>query len=232
MITEAAHILVVDDDHRLRDLLQKYLSENGFRVTAAEHAEDARAKMASIAFDFLVLDLMMPGENGIEFAKSVRAVNYVSKDVPILMLTAMAETDDRINGLEAGADDYMVKPFEPRELLLRINSILRRIPREELPEIMETRLGALVFDMTREELREGETIVPLTSTEVNLLKILAQRPGSIVSREELSRTLAPGGGERTVDVQVNRLRRKIEADPKMPRYLQTVRGQGYILRPD
>jgi two-component system phosphate regulon response regulator OmpR len=232
MITEAAHILVVDDDHRLRDLLQKYLSENGFRVTAAEHAADARAKMASIAFDFLVLDLMMPGENGIEFARSLRTGNYVSKDVPILMLTAMAETDDRIGGLEAGADDYMVKPFEPRELLLRINSILRRIPREELPEITETHLGALVFDMTREELREGEAIVPLTSTEVNLLKILAQRPGSIVSREELTRTLAPGGGERTVDVQVNRLRRKIEADPKIPRYLQTVRGQGYILRPD
>ena len=232
MITEAAHILVVDDDHRLRDLLQKYLSENGFRVTAAEHAADARAKMASIAFDILVLDLMMPGENGIEFAKSVRSGSYMSKDVPILMLTAMAETDDRISGLEGGADDYMVKPFEPRELLLRINSILRRIPRDELPEITETYLGALVFDMTREELRKGESIVPLTSTEVNLLKILVQRPGSIVSREELTRILAPGGGERTVDVQVNRLRRKIEADPKMPRYLQTVRGQGYILRPD
>lgn len=232
MTTGMAHILVVDDDDRLRDLLQKYLSENGFRVTAAENAEDARAKMSSISFDLLVLDLMMPGENGLDFAKSIRQGNYLSQDVPILMLTAMAETDDRIGGLEVGADDYMVKPFEPRELLLRINSILRRIPPNEDEAIVEARLGSMVYDMKREELRLGDSIVPLTSTESNLLKILAGRPGRIISREELSRHLAPGGGERTVDVQVNRLRRKIEADPKMPRYLQTVRGQGYILRPD
>ena len=229
MSVESAHILVVDDDDRLRDLLKKYLSDNGFRVTAAEDAQAARAKMASIAFDLIVLDRMMPGETGLEFAAAIRDSNTV----PILMLTAMAETDDRISGLEVGADDYLTKPFEPRELLLRINSILRRLP-VEIDEMVptEARLGEFVFNLEREELRQGNDMIGLTTAEARLLKILAEKPGAIFSRDYLMDLVAPGGGERTVDVQVNRLRHKIEPDPKLPRYLQTVRGQGYILRPD
>ncbi len=229
MSGENAHILVVDDDDRLRDLLKKYLSDNAFRVTAAEDAKAARAKMASIAFDLIVLDRMMPGETGLEFAESIRGNN----NVPILMLTAMAETDDRISGLEVGADDYLTKPFEPRELLLRINSILRRVPVEVDDMIpTEAHLGEFVFNLEREELRHGKEMISLTTAEARLLKILAEKPGAIFSREYLMNIVAPGGGERTVDVQVNRLRHKIEPDAKLPRYLQTVRGQGYILRPD
>ncbi|NQV54259.1 MAG: response regulator [Rhodospirillales bacterium] len=222
------HVLVVDDDDRLRGLLQKYLRENGFRVTSAEDAQGARAKMASIEFDLIVLDLMMPGEHGIDFAKSIRASN----PVPILMLTAMGEADDRISGLESGADDYLTKPFEPRELLLRLRNILQRRPSEDIAVPAKAHLGEFVFDLEREELCRGSAHVQLTSSERRLLKLLAERPGAIFSRDELMRILMPGGGERTVDVQVNRLRQKIEPDPKTPRYLQTVRGQGYILRPD
>ncbi len=222
------HILVVDDDDRLRGLLHKYLTENGFRVTTAVDAADARAKMGSITFDLVVLDLMMPGESGLDFAQSLRVTN----SVPILMLTAMAETDDRIGGLEAGADDYLAKPYEPRELLLRINNILRRVPAEPDETPTEARLGDLTFDIGREELRRGAEHIALTSTECRLLKLLVERPGAVFAREALMRIMAPGGGTRTVDVQVNRLRQKIEPDPKIPRYLQTVRGQGYILRTD
>ncbi|MFP6710732.1 MAG: response regulator [Rhodospirillales bacterium] len=233
MSAENAHILVVDDDGRLRELLKKYLSDNGFGVTAAEDAKAARAKMASIAFDLIVLDLMMPGESGLEFAASIRQSSQAASKVPILMLTAMAETDDRIVGLEAGADDYLIKPFQPRELLLRINSILRRVP-QEVDDMVptEARLGEFVFNLEREELTHGDERVGLTSAEARLLKIMAEKPGAIFSREYLMKLVVPDGGERTVDVQVNRLRRKIEPDAKLPRYLQTVRGQGYILRPD
>jgi two-component system phosphate regulon response regulator OmpR len=222
------HILVVDDDDRLRRLLHRYLTENGFRVTAAADAADGRAKMNSIAFDLVVLDRMMPGENGIDFAQSLR----VTSSIPILMLTAMAESGDRIGGLEAGADDYLTKPYEPRELLLRINNILRRLPAEPDETPTEARLGDVVFDIAREQLHRGAEHIPLTSTECRLLKLLAERPGAVFAREALLRIVAPGGGARTVDVQVNRLRQKIEPDPKIPRYLQTVRGQGYILRTD
>jgi two-component system phosphate regulon response regulator OmpR len=222
------HILVVDDDDRLRSLLHQYLTENGFRVTAAADAAEARAKMGSIAFDLVVLDLMMPGESGLEFAQSLRVTN----SVPILMLTAMAESDDRIGGLEAGADDYLTKPYEPRELLLRINNILRRQPAEPDETPTEARLGDVTFDIGRQELRRGNAHIALTSTECRLLKLLAERPGVVFARDALMRIVAPGGGTRTVDVQVNRLRQKIEPDPKIPRYLQTVRGQGYILRTD
>lgn len=232
MISDNAHILVVDDDDRLRELLYKYLNENKFRVTAAGNVADARNKMKSISFDLIVLDLMMPGEHGLEFAISIRKGNNLSRDIPILMLTAMAETDDRISGLEVGSDDYMVKPFEPRELLLRIKSILRRVPQEErlVPSIVY--LGAMIFDLAREELRQGETIVALTTGEAKMLKTLAEQPGVVFSREDLGDRLALNGGERAIDVQVNRLRHKIEEDLKSPRYLQTVRGQGYILQPD
>lgn len=228
MNAEPAHILVVDDDARLRELLQQYLTGSGFRVSAAQSAGDARNKMESLAFDLIVLDLMMPGESGLQFAQSLRTGN----SVPILMLTAMGEADARIKGFEAGADDYLAKPFEPRELVLRIHSILRRVPRpvELVPKT--ARLGEVVFDLDRDELSRAGQAIPLTTGEQRLLHMLAERPGIVFSREELTRILAPGGGERTIDVQVTRLRRKIEPDPKIPRYLQTVRGQGYILRPD
>ncbi len=232
MVGEDTHILVVDDDQRLRDLLKKFLSENGFLVTAAEDAAAARAKMASVAFDLIVLDLMMPGESGLEFAASIRNSISMGSSVPILMLTAMGETEARINGLEAGADDYLVKPFEPRELLLRINSILRRVPREPDERPVDAKMGEIVFKIEREELWRDDELIRLTSAEARLLKTMAEKPGAIFSREDLARILDLGSGERTIDVQVNRLRRKIEPNPKMPRYLQTVRGQGYILRPE
>ncbi len=225
MDSDLPHILVVDDDRRLRELLRKYLSENGFLVVTASDARDARGKLKNLAFDLIVLDLMMPGETGLDFAKSLRQTSTI----PILMLTAMGEPGDRIKGLEKGADDYLTKPFEPRELLLRINSILRRLPRR--PEIpLEVCLGSVTFDPARYELRRDGVPVRLTDVEAALLRRLAENPGSILSREELS--LNTGAGGRAVDVQVTRLRRKIEPDPKLPRYLQTVRGKGYVLWPD
>ncbi len=229
MMEDLPHILVVDDDKRLRDLLSKYLADNDFFVSSAESAEAARKKLTSLAFDLIVLDLMMPGETGLDFAKSLREAG---SDIPILMLTAMGEPDDRITGLEHGADDYLVKPFEPRELLLRIGNILKRLPQKaETPE--EIQLGEVVFNYGREELRRGEIIIRLTATEIALLKALVENPEAILSREELSRRVGgTDSSDRTVDVQVTRLRKKIEPDPKQPRYLQTVRGQGYRLRPD
>ena len=227
MTQESPHILVVDDDARLRKLLARYLSEHGFLVASAEDAADARVKLASFAFDLIVLDLMMPGESGLSLAADLRS----RSGVPILMLTAMGEPEDRIAGLEKGADDYMVKPFEPRELLLRIGNILRRVPQANaLPA--EVRMGGMVFDMEREELREGDQPVKLTSVETALLGALARRAGVALSREELIDLTGAAGGDRAVDVQVTRLRRKIESDPRDPRYLQTVRGRGYVLKPD
>lgn len=220
------HILVVDDDDRLRKLLRKFLSERGFLVATASDAADARAKLESLTFDLIVLDLMMPGESGLDFAQDLRGRD----SVPILMLTAMAEPEDRIAGLERGADDYLIKPFEPRELLLRIHNILRRVPREA--PAREVRMGSVRFIPDRDELyREGE-LVRLTSVESTLLKALAENPGAILSREDLIERTGTDGGGRAVDVQVTRLRRKIEPDPKTPRYLHTVRGRGYVLRPD
>ena len=227
MTQESPHILVVDDDARLRKLLARYLSEHGFLVASAEDAAYARVKLASFAFDLIVLDLMMPGESGLSLAADLRR----RSGVPILMLTAMSEPEDRIAGLEKGADDYMVKPFEPRELLLRIGNILRRVPQASaLPA--EVRMGGMVFDMEREELREGDQPVKLTSVETALLGALARRAGVALSREELIDLTGAAGGDRAVDVQVTRLRRKIESDPRDPRYLQTVRGRGYVLKPD
>jgi two-component system phosphate regulon response regulator OmpR len=227
MTPELPHILVVDDDARLRKLLARYLSEHGFLVATAEDASDARGKLTSFTFDLLVLDLMMPGESGLSLAADLRR----RSGVPILMLTAMGEPEDRIAGLEQGADDYMVKPFEPRELLLRIGNILRRVPQSDALAA-EVRMGDMVFDMAREELRHGDQPVKLTSVETALLAALAQRAGVALSREELIDLTGAAGGDRAVDVQVTRLRRKIERDPRDPRYLQTVRGRGYILKPD
>ena len=227
MSLELPHLLVVDDDARLRRLLARYLSEHGYLVATAEDAADARGKLGSFAFDLIVLDLMMPGESGLSFAADLRK----RSGVPILMLTAMGEPEDRIAGLEGGADDYMVKPFEPRELLLRIGNILRRTPQADtVPS--EVRMGEMVFLLDREELRCGDEPVKLTSVETALMTALARRPGVALSREELIELTGAAGGDRAVDVQVTRLRRKIERDPRDPRYLQTVRGRGYVLKPD
>jgi two-component system phosphate regulon response regulator OmpR len=221
------HILVVDDDTRLRDLLERYLSENGFRVTTAAHAAEARARLKGLRFDLIVLDVMMPGENGVELARSLRAASAV----PILLLTAMAEAEDRIAGLESGADDYLTKPFEPRELVLRIETIMRRVaPPPEAATIVS--LGAVTFDPKSRELRRDGALVPLTPGEAGLLASLARAAGTTLSREELGRASGLADLTRAVDVQINRLRRKIEPDPKRPRYLQTVWGAGYTLRPD
>lgn len=229
-MTEAApHILVVDDDTRLRELLHRYLSEQGFRVTTAGDAGEARAKLASLAFDILVLDIMMPGESGLDLTDAMRA----ESDVPILLLTAMTEAEDRIEGLARGADDYLPKPFEPRELVLRLNAILRRAPPAE-PAAGGVRLGfgALSFDAERGELTGGGEAVWLTEVEASLLRALARTPGEAVSREALQEASRIGGNPRTVDVQITRLRRKLEPDPRHPRYLRTVRGTGYVLLPD
>jgi two-component system phosphate regulon response regulator OmpR len=218
----APHILVVDDDSRIRDLLARYLQDHGFRVTAAIDAETARATMRSLSFDLLILDVMMPRESGIDFAKALRD----DSQVPILMLTARAEPEQRIEGLETGVDDYLAKPFDPRELLLRVGNILRR--GTTAPATGEIRMGDFIFHVSRGELqRDGETI-RLTERERDLLRYFAQRPGTPVSRHELAKG-SDSGGERAVDVQINRLRRKIENDPTNPVYLQTVRGKGYIL---
>ena len=226
-MNELPHILVVDDDTRLRELLQRFLSENGFRVTTAEDAADARKHMAGFYFDLIVLDVMMPGETGFELTTSLRATS----NMPILLLTAMAESDDRIGGLERGADDYLTKPFEPRELLARIRSILRRSATQSEPQ-GEIALGGFTYDPVRQQLRGPAGPVRLTGAEARLLQVLASNPGIPITREDLQRQSELGGTVRAVDVQVTRIRRKIEPDPKVPRYLQTVRGQGYVLWPD
>jgi two-component system, OmpR family, phosphate regulon response regulator OmpR len=231
-----AHLLVVDDDERIRGLLQKFLMRNGFLVTIARSAGQARRLLAGLEFDLVVLDVMMPGEDGIELTRDLRT----RMAVPILLLTARGETASRIEGFEAGADDYLVKPFEPKELLLRINAILRRVPQvraEPGPRVLH--LGAVRYDIDRGELWRGTDPVRLTATEAQLMRVFAATPGTPVGRERLVGDLRPEEGaeaeknsDRAVDVQITRLRRKIEADPKQPRYLQTVRGSGYMLAPD
>jgi len=235
MSEDAPHILVVDDDTRLRGLLRKFLTDQGFRVSTAGSAEEARKQLESLSFDLLVLDVMMPGESGFQLAQSLRQTSAV----PILMLTALGEIDNRIEGLERGADDYLPKPFEPRELVLRLKSLLRRAaapsttePAPATPPPAEVRLGELRFDPLRMVLLRGESAVRLTTAEASLLRLLAEQPGEVISRETLTERGAIAGGVRAVDVQVTRLRRKVEPDPKLPRYLQTVRGRGYVLRPD
>ena len=231
MTADGSHILVVDDDRRLRELLRRFLSDNGFRVSTAGDAAEARRLLGGMAFDLIVLDVMMPGEDGLSLTASLRRESAV----PILLLTARGEVEDRIDGLERGADDYLSKPFEPRELLARVASILRRAatapaaaPRPE-PVL---RLGACVFDRERGELTRDGVPVRLTTQEGSLLRALAASPGVTLTREELIRQSGGEASERTIDAQVTRLRRKIEADPRMPRYLQTVRGAGYVLRPE
>jgi two-component system phosphate regulon response regulator OmpR len=221
------HILVVDDDERLRGLLQRYLSANGFRVTAAADAAEARTLIKSIAFDGLILDVMMPGESGLDLAADLRS----QSDVPILMLTALGEPPDRIAGLERGADDYLAKPFEPRELSLRVSALIRRARSVRPPPHREVRMGPCVFDPERGELTRAGKRVKLTSSEAQMLKLFAANAGRAFSRAALCARLNIQL-ERSVDVQVTRLRRKIEEDPKLPLYIQTVRGVGYVLVPD
>ena len=223
---DAPHVLIVDDDRRIRELLKRFLSENGYRVTVAEHAADARAKLEGLAFDLIVLDVMMPGENGFDFASAVRRTS----NVPILMLTARGDASDRIDGLERGVDDYLGKPFEPRELLLRVGTILRRAraPGGGAASGALT-FGGCEFNPQRGELRRDGQLVRLTTREVQLLRIFAAHPGQTISRLDLCENEA---AERSIDVQINRLRRKVEDDPRNPLYLQTVRGEGYVLMPD
>jgi two-component system phosphate regulon response regulator OmpR len=222
--TEEAHVLVVDDDARLRTLLSRYLSDNGFRVTTADTAEDARSKLRFLQPDALVLDVMMPGESGFDLARSLRA----DSGVPIIMLTARSEAESRIEGLQIGADDYVAKPFEPRELVLRIANILKRAAPVAAPAVESVAFGPDVYHLARGELRDGENVIHLTDRERDMLRILAAAPGETVPRGALT-----GGdgntNERAVDVQINRLRRKIERDPANPLFLQAVRGIGYRL---
>lgn len=225
---DAPHILVVDDDRRLRDLLGRFLREQGYRVTTASDAADASAKLQHLTFDGIVLDVMMPGQNGFDFARSLRETS----GVPILMLTARTEVDDRIRGLELGVDDYLAKPFETRELTLRLANILKRAPAAAVAEERTgpdfVRFGPHIYWLDRGELRRGEDSVRLTEREREMLTLLSRSPGIEVPREALAGGDA-AANERTVDVQINRLRRKIERDPANPVYLQTVRGIGYRL---
>ncbi|WCS23839.1 response regulator [Methylobacterium sp. NMS14P] len=224
---EAPHVLVVDDDRRLRELLARYLTDQGFRVTAAASAAEARARAQSVVFDAMVLDVMMPGENGFDYARSVRETSRV----PILMLTARSNPNDRVMGLEIGADDYLPKPFEPRELTLRLNNIIKRSARPRAPSAEAVTFGPFAFRIDRGELRRDDELIRITEREREILTILASAGGANVEREQLA---GPGGAaaERTVDVQINRLRRKTEVDPANPVFLQTVRGVGYRLAVD
>jgi two-component system phosphate regulon response regulator OmpR len=222
----ARHILVVDDDNRLRRLLQRYLTEHGYHVTTAADAEEAKASLRNFAYDLLVLDVMLPGQNGISLTTELR--QHV--DLPILLLTALGESDDRVNGLSAGADDYLVKPFDPRELLLRIATILRRTAPPAVSE-GPLRFGPFTFDRDAGVLRRGEERVHLTDAELSLLEVLAAEPGMPVSRQELGRRSRVTGSDRAIDTQIARLRRKLEPAPRRPRHLLTKRGEGYVLKP-
>ncbi|MEO0783899.1 MAG: response regulator [Pseudomonadota bacterium] len=228
-----AHLLIVDDDERIRELLKKFLMRNGFLVTAARDAAHARRVLGGLDFDLIVLDVMMPGEDGITLTRALRETH----STPILLLTAKGETENRIEGLEAGADDYLSKPFEPKELLLRINAILRRMPdtsaEDTAPKILH--MGPIRYDIERGEMWQGDQLVRLTGTELQLMRIFAANLGEPITRAKLVEDLGRDRGqaqERAVDVQITRLRRKIESNPKQPRYLQTVRGAGYMLASD
>lgn len=224
---DAAHLLIVDDDTRIRTLLKRYLGENGYRVSTAADAAEARRKLEGLDFDLLVLDVMMPGEDGVSLTRHLSEF----RPVPVLLLTAKAEADARIAGLEAGADDYLAKPFEPRELLLRISNILRRADTPKTPAIEQVVFGPYSFSIARRELRKGATPIRLTDREQEIMAMLAEKAGETVARYDLVSSTSDIN-ERTIDVQINRLRRKIETDPANPLYLQTVRGIGYRLSRD
>jgi two-component system phosphate regulon response regulator OmpR len=222
---DAPHLLVVDDDRRIRSLLSRFLTGEGYRISTANTAAEARAMLVSLSFDLLILDVMMPGETGFQLAQSIRK----SSSVPILMLTARDEKASRIEGLELGADDYVGKPFEPRELSLRIANILKRAKPPSTPPQESLRFGPFVFHIARAELRRGEEVIHLTDREREMLTMLSATPGQTVPRLALAGNGSSAANERAVDVQVNRLRRKIERDPTNPQFVQTVRGIGYRL---
>ncbi|WP_144577261.1 response regulator [Agrobacterium sp. DE0009] len=224
---DAAHLLIVDDDARIRDLLQRFLGDKGYRISVAADAAEARRKMVGIRFDLLILDVMMPGENGLSLTRSLNE----NKSVPVILLTARSEADSRIAGLEAGADDYLAKPFDPRELVLRINNILRRNISPDTPKIEQIMFGPYSFSIPKKELRRGPETIRLTDREQEIMLLFALRAGDTIPRHELVEAESDVG-ERTIDVQINRLRRKIEDDPANPVYLQTVRGIGYRLSVD
>ena len=234
-MSDDALILVVDDDVRLRTLLQRYLTEHGFRVTTAENAANARDKLRFLSPDLMVLDVMMPGESGLELVQSMRANHDTIP--PVLLLTARGAPEDRIAGFEAGADDYLGKPFEPLELVLRIRAMLRRaapapvaVPAPNISGPLP--LGDAAFDVERGELSRAGNVIHLTGGEAALLTTLARKPNEVLSREDIAETLGMDeASERAIDVQVTRLRRKIEIDPREPRFLHTVRGRGYVLKP-
>lgn len=232
-MTPDAHLLIVDDDERIRDLLRKFLQRHGFLVSIARDATHARRILSGLDFDLVIMDVMMPGEDGISFTKILRE----ERDMPILLLTAKGDTEDKIAGLEAGADDYLAKPFEPKELLLRVNAVLRRVPQDpKIPPVPKVlHLGQARYDVNRGELWRGSDLIRLTATESQLMRVFSAVAGTPLSRIELVEKLGRDGGqaqERAVDVQITRLRRKLETDPKQPQYLQTVRGAGYMLAPD
>ena len=225
------HLLIVDDDERIRSLLQQFLIQSDYLISTAEDAEQARTLLSGIEFDLIILDVMMPGQDGISFTAELRKLK---NKTPILLLTARGETEDRIKGLEAGADDYLPKPFEPKELLLRINAILRRMPDLKEDQMVPKTLnfGNLSYDVARNELWEGQNQVRLTTTESQLMKIFTSALGEPISRADLVTSLGrdiSSAQDRAIDVQITRLRRKIEINPSQPRYLQTVRGAGYML---
>lgn len=223
---EMPHVLIVDDDDRIRQLVMRFLQDSGFIAVTARDAAQAREIMKRFSFDALVVDIMMPGESGLDFTKALRKGG---NDLPVLLLTALGEAEDRIAGLETGADDYLPKPFEPRELVLRLNAILRRRPGNETAARV-FKVGRWTYNAELNELADGKEAVRLTAVEGNLFQALASRNGEPVSRAELETLCGmEGAGDRTIDVQVTRLRRKIEDDSRAPRYLLTVRGKGYRL---
>lgn len=222
---QLAHVLVIDDDRRIRDLLTRYLTEQQFVVIAAADAREAKILLRSYDVDVIVVDVMMPGETGLEFTASYR----LESSTPIILLTALGETHDRIAGLEVGADDYLAKPFEPRELVLRLNAILKRTAKR-LDHPRKLQIGEWVYDPNMDQISTSDDTIKLTNAESVLVQALARDAGEVVSRDDLAKRCGVDAGERTIDVQVTRLRRKIEQDTKNPRYLQTVRGKGYILR--
>ncbi len=225
-LVDMPNVLVVDDDERLRKLLSQFLSENGLVVTTAVDAKDARDKIQNIDFDIVIMDVMMPGEDGVECTESLKSEGF---ETPIILLTALGDVEDRIKGLESGADDYLPKPFEPRELLLRINAILKRVA--SVPDTEENlNIGKWSFDQERGELVADEERLSLTQVENNLLKALYSKMNEVVSRENLAEICGLDAAERTIDVQITRLRKRIEEDTKIPKYIQTIRGKGYILR--
>lgn len=225
---DKVNVLVIDDDERIRELVTRYLNEKGYIALMADSAEQAHALIKLYKFDIMVVDVMMPGDNGVEFTQSLRERG---DQTPVILLTAMGEVEDRILGLEAGADDYIPKPFDPRELVLRMDAVLRRVPKEN-SKITKVQIGPWQFDIDHPELSDGEERIALTNVEANLLQILMQTPGDVVSRDDLSEQCNLDPNKRTIDVQVTRLRRKLEEDSNRPRFLQTVRGQGYLLRAD